>query len=67
MNKLDLLFEPKSIAVVGVSKDPNKLGSVLYSNIKEGGFTGKVFPVNPKYDELYGVKSYKKFQIFQQI
>ncbi|MBD3280403.1 hypothetical protein GF389_02675 [Candidatus Dojkabacteria bacterium] len=55
---LDKLFNPKSIAVVGVSEDPTKLGSVLYSNIIDSGYKGKVYPVNPKHDELYGVKAY---------
>lgn len=53
------LFNPSSIAVVGVSEDPSKLGSVLFSNIVDSGYKGKVYPVNPKHDTLYGMKTYK--------
>ncbi len=60
MNQLDFLFKPNSVAVVGVSNDPTKLGSVILSNIIDAGFKGKLYPVNPKYDELFGYKTYKK-------
>lgn len=60
MSHLDSLFDPKSIAVVGVSNDPSKLGSVLFTNIIDSGFTGRLYPVNPKYDNLFGHKAYKK-------
>lgn len=59
MKNLDKLFEPSSIAIVGVSQDPSKLGSVLYSNVVESGFKGKIYPINPKYDEIFGRKAYK--------
>ena len=51
--KESILF-PQSIAVVGVSQDKNKIGTVIYNNILEGGFTGKVYPINPKYKEIEG-------------
>ena len=56
---LENLFNPKSIAVVGVSQDASKLGSVIYSNIIDAGFEGALYPVNPKYDDIGGVKAYK--------
>jgi acetyltransferase len=55
---LDNLFNPKSIAVVGVSKDPSKLGAVVYSNITSSGYEGKVYPVNPKYNKIFNHKCY---------
>lgn len=60
MENLKPLFSPKSIAIVGVSDDPLKLGSVLLSNLVESKFEGEIYPVNPKYDTLYGFKVYKK-------
>ncbi len=60
MSNLDFLFNPNSIAIVGVSQDPTKLGSVLLSNLVEAGFKGKIYPVNPKYENLFGYKTYAK-------
>ena len=54
----DSIIFPKSIAVVGVSKEKNKIGSVIYSNAIEGGYNGKVYPVNPKYREIDGKTCY---------
>jgi acetyltransferase len=52
-SELDSLFKATSIAIVGVSSEPRKIGSVMYKNLVEGGYTGKVFLVNPKYTTLY--------------
>lgn len=52
MPSLTPLFSPASIAVVGVSQDPSKVGSIVYQNILEAGFAGDVYPVNPKYDQI---------------
>lgn len=59
MPKLQSLFSPKSFAVVGVSSQPNKLGSVVFRNILNAGFSGPVFPVNPKYEKVFGVQCYE--------
>ena len=45
--RLDALFAPRSVAVLGVSRQSGKLGHRLLQNVLEGGFTGVVFPVNP--------------------
>ncbi|MEI6462157.1 MAG: acetate--CoA ligase family protein [bacterium] len=52
MNGLNYLLKPSSICVYGVSKDQNKLGSVVYNNLKLNGFKGKLYPINPKYSTL---------------
>jgi acetate---CoA ligase (ADP-forming) len=54
----DNILSPKSIAIVGVSKEKNKIGSVIYHNVLEGKYNGKVFPVNPKYSEIEGKTCY---------
>lgn len=46
-NSLEPLFKPASIAVVGASKDPAKLGYTLFKNVVDYGFAGDIFPVNP--------------------
>jgi acetyltransferase len=53
-------FEPKSIAVIGASTSTEKLGYAVLENLVTGGFAekGSVFPVNPKADEILGMKAY---------
>lgn len=60
MNSHSRLFSPSKVAVVGVSSDPTKLGTVIYDNIERGGFEGELVAVNPKYDTLYGKKCYSR-------
>ena len=52
---MNFFFDPKSIAVVGASKRP--WGSNLLENILKG-YKGKVYPVNPNYDQLEGLTCY---------
>ncbi len=54
---LDKFFNPKSIAVIGASDNPSKLGYDVFRNLKE--FNGRVYPVNIKRDYVQGVKAYR--------
>ena len=56
---LKLLFNPKSVAVVGASQEPQKLGAIVLKNIVESEFTGKIYPVNPNYELVTDLKCYK--------
>jgi acyl-CoA synthetase (NDP forming) len=60
MSDLDLLFRPKSVAVVGAAHTEIKLGGVVLKNLLN--FEGKVYPVNPKYPEMMGLKTYPTVQ-----
>jgi acetyl-CoA synthetase (ADP-forming) len=55
---LRALLEPKSIAVIGASRTPGKIGYVILRNIVAYGYTGKVYPINPYADEILGLKAY---------
>jgi len=55
---LSHLFQPKSVAVVGASRDEEKVGHALLRNILRYGYEGAVYPINPKADEILGVRSY---------
>ena len=57
MNKIKKLIEPKSIAVIGASSNPKKVGHQLFKNIIEGGFKGEVYPVNSKKENILGFTS----------
>jgi acetyltransferase len=48
-------FEPESVAVVGASRDPTKVGGSVVANLRAGGFEGRVWPVNPRADVVQGV------------
>ncbi|MCX8173414.1 MAG: acetate--CoA ligase family protein [Thermoplasmata archaeon] len=60
-NKPDItsLFEPKSVAIVGASHEPSKIGYKILENVIRGGYSGKVYPVNPKGGEILGYRVYK--------
>ena len=47
-NKLEPFFEPRSVAIIGASAVPGKPGHEVIRNIQENGYTGKIYPVNPK-------------------
>lgn len=48
-------LEPRSVALIGASGEEKKLGHYILKNLLESGYKGKIFPVNPKHDELLGV------------
>jgi acetyltransferase len=52
---LSALFEPRSIALIGASERPGKVGTLVMANLLAGGFAGTVFAVNPKYSRVHGV------------
>lgn len=55
-------FNPKSIAIVGVSQSTDKIGTVIYRNLINGGYKGDIFIINPKYSELFERRCYKNLQ-----
>ncbi len=57
MSFKELLY-PKSIAVVGASTNPQKVGHAVLKNILEGGFKGPVYPINPKSETILNTKCY---------
>lgn len=54
VRNLDVLFRPKSVAVVGASARPESVGAKVWRQVLAGGFEGPVWPVNPKYADLDG-------------
>lgn len=52
---LDHLFEPRSVAIIGASRRPGRLGTTVLDNMAGSGFAGALWPVNPKYDTLLGI------------
>src|SRR6266581_3051358 len=59
---LDMFFRPRSIAVVGASADPGKLGYSVVDNLLRYGYGGEVHPVNPRADEILGRRAFPSVQ-----
>jgi acetyltransferase len=57
-DELDEIFRPQSVAVIGASNKPGKVGTYLFRNIIEAGFRGVVYPVNPSSKSVSGVRCY---------
>lgn len=58
-NKLDAIFKPKAIAIIGASTKELSIGNVIIKNLIHYKFPGPVYPINPKSDEVRGIKAYK--------
>ncbi|MGD8955887.1 MAG: bifunctional acetate--CoA ligase family protein/GNAT family N-acetyltransferase [Chromatiaceae bacterium] len=55
---LSKVFEPRSVAIVGASERASSVGAQVLRNMRESGFQGELFPVNPKHDQVQGLKAY---------
>lgn len=58
LQKMDAIFSPKSVAVLGASAVPGKVGHDIFKNILKGGYTGTLFPVNPKAKSIQCIRAY---------
>jgi acetyltransferase len=56
---LDTLFNPKSVAIIGASTKELSIGNVITKNLLRYGYKGPIYPINPKADEVRGIKAYK--------
>ncbi|MCW4020119.1 MAG: acetate--CoA ligase family protein [Candidatus Bathyarchaeota archaeon] len=56
--KLEVFLKPRSIAVVGASREPKKVGHRIFRNLIDSGFQGELYPINPKAEEILGFKCY---------
>lgn len=62
MNALHRVFYPASIAIIGASKDPTKRGYRSIQKLLEDGFSGAIYPVNPKETEILGRRAYASLE-----
>jgi len=61
---MEAIFNPRSVAVIGASDNPGKLGSHVMKSLIQGRYPGKIYPVNPGKDEILGIKAYPSlFQV----
>lgn len=57
-NSLKEFFDPQSIAIIGASKDLTSISGKPMKNLLQHKYTGQIYPVNPRYEEIKGVKCY---------
>lgn len=57
-NVLNKMLRPKSVAVIGASATPGKIGYTVIKNLQEGGYKGKIYPINNNTPEILGLKAY---------
>jgi acetyltransferase len=58
IQQLDKIFNPKRIALIGVSINPESVGGKVLSNLIGSGFKGVVYPVNPTAEAIQGIQCY---------
>jgi len=58
MSRLEAALDPKSIAIIGASENPNKVGGRPVHYLDKFGFKGRIFPINPSRTEVQGYKCY---------
>jgi acetate---CoA ligase (ADP-forming) len=64
---LGVLFAPESVAVIGASDDPARLGGRPIRYLLEAGYAGAIYPVNPKRDRVQGLKAYPSIDSLPQV
>ena len=55
---MEAIFNPKSVAVIGASDNPGKLGFHVMKSLSQGGYPGRIFPINPGKHEILGIKAF---------
>lgn len=58
LNSLRHILSPRSVAVIGASRQPGSIGQLVLQSIVQSGFSGVVYPVNPKADAILSIKAY---------
>src|SRR3954447_15936663 len=60
--RLDLLVRPRSVAIVGASSDPSRTAGRPLRYLVKHGYSGTIYPVNPRAESIEGVKAYPSIQ-----
>lgn len=61
MPRVDLapMMKPRSVAIIGASRNPDKVGNIILQNYVSAGYPGRLYPVNLNAEEVLGIKAYK--------
>jgi acetyl coenzyme A synthetase (ADP forming)-like protein len=59
VTSMNRIMRPKAVAVIGASNETGKIGNSVMKNLINGGYQGKIYPINPKDPEVLGMKAFK--------
>ena len=65
-HQLHKLFAPRGIAVIGASTNPGKVGYAIVRNLQNSGYTGNIYPINPKAEKILGYQCYNNVENIPQ-
>ncbi|MFN2123010.1 MAG: bifunctional acetate--CoA ligase family protein/GNAT family N-acetyltransferase [Candidatus Promineifilaceae bacterium] len=65
-NPLDVMFSPRSVAVIGASERPGSIGRTILTNLLESPYEGRVYAVNPEYRSVLGLPSYNHVGLIEE-
>jgi acyl-CoA synthetase (NDP forming) len=63
LHRFEPLFSPRSVTFIGASRYPMKWGFIILANLVNGGFKGKIYPVNPRESEILNLKVYHSVDV----
>lgn len=66
MNGLQSLMAPRSVAIVGASEDPNRIGARTLTVLRDSGFAGPIYPVNPRRTAIQGLPAFPSIAAIQE-
>jgi acetyltransferase len=67
MSYYQQIFNPESIAIIGASSREGSVGNSVLSNLMFQGFKGKLYPINPKNEEILGIPCFASYEVLPQI
>ena len=65
--RLETLFAPRSVAVVGASPRQTSTGRAVLANLRSAGFAGTIHLVNPRYDAIEGIRAFKSYDALPEV
>jgi len=62
IENLNAIFYPKSVAIIGASREKGKIGNNIVENLLNGGFNGRIYPINLSGEKVLGIRAYKNIK-----
>lgn len=61
-NKLNRMFSPRSVVVIGAGATPDKVGHAIMDSLITGGFPGKIYPIHLRHEQIFGLPVYRRLE-----
>jgi acetate---CoA ligase (ADP-forming) subunit alpha len=66
-NRLDRMFSPRSVAVIGAGAEPHRVGHAIVDSLVTGGFAGRIYPIHPRHKEIMGLTVYRDLEELPEV